>query len=143
MEVRRGIDPIRFHLLSEGRNVGTVLAGPDGVLTARFTGFPSSALAERAGWLARSARVSADLARLGAGDGTRLLARNEDIARIEPAGERDTWLITMAVAPVGTPDVFVLASVRRMWESIRRAGVGRQMVQWSTPVRADAAGAAP
>jgi hypothetical protein len=140
MEVRRGIDPIRFYLLSEGRNVGTVLAGPDGVLSVRFTGFPSSALAERAGWLARSARIPADLARLGAGKGTR---RQEDLARIEPAGERDTWSVTMAVAPVGTSDVFVLASVRRMWESIRRAGVGRQMVQGSSPVQARAEGGAP
>lgn len=143
MEVRRGTVPIRFYLLSEGRNVGTVLAGPDGVLSVRFTGFPSSALAERAGWLARSARIPADLARLGAGNGTRLLARQEDLARIEPAGERDTWSVTMAVAPVGTSDVFVLASVRRMWESIRRAGVGRQMVQRSFPVQARAEGGAP
>jgi hypothetical protein len=143
MEVRRGTGPIRFHLLSEGRDVGTVLAGPDGILTARFTGFPSSALAERAGWLARSARISAELARPRAGNGTRLLARNEDIARIEPGGEHNTWSVTMAVAPVGTPDVFVLASARRMWESIRRAGVGRQMVQWSAPVRPAAVGGAP
>ncbi|HET9604627.1 MAG TPA: hypothetical protein VFO96_10070 [Gemmatimonadales bacterium] len=140
MEVRRGIDPIRFHLLSEGRHVGTVLTGPDGVLTARFTGFPSSAVAERAGWLARSARTSAELGGARTGDGSWLLPRNEDIALIDTGEEGSTWSITMAVAPVGTPDVFVLAAVRRMWESIRRAGVGRQMVQWSAPLQAAIAG---
>jgi hypothetical protein len=141
MEVRRGIEPIRFHLLSEGRNVGTVLAGPDGILSARFAGFPSSALAERAGWLARSARTAAEVARSRAAEGTWFLERNEDIARLEPDDEQGAWSLTMAVAPVGTPDVFVLASVRRMWESIRRAGLGRRMVQWDAAPRSALAGA--
>ncbi|HET8633033.1 MAG TPA: hypothetical protein VFL88_02735 [Gemmatimonadales bacterium] len=140
MEVRRGIDPIRFHLLSEGRPVGTLLAGPDGILTAQFIGFPTSALAERAGWLVRSARTSAELARARAGDGTRFLARDEDIARLEYDAERGTWSVAMPVAPVSTPDVFTLASVRRMWEAIRRAGLGRQMAQWAMPGSAAVAG---
>lgn len=142
MEIRRGSDPIRYHLLSEGRPVGTVFSGPDGILTVRFTGFPTSALAERAGWLVRSARTSAELSRARAGDGTRFLARDEDIARLEYDVENGTWSVEMAVAPVRTPDVFTLASVRRMWEAIRRAGLGRQMVQWSAPAEVAMAGAA-
>ena len=140
MQVRRGIDPIRFHLLSEGRSVGTVSAGPDGILTVQFIGVPTSALAERAGWLARNARTSAELARTRAGDGTRFLARDEDIARIEFDVESGTWSVAMAVAPVRAPDVFALASVRRMWEAVRRAGLRRQMAQWTAPARELVAG---
>lgn len=139
MEVRRGVDPIRYQLLSEGRPVGTVVAEPGGVLTAQFTGFPTSILAERAGWLARSARTSAELAHARSGNGTRLLARGDDLARIE-CSDTGTWSVALAVAPVGTPDVFSLASVRRMWEAIRRAGLGRQMVQWAGSARAESAG---
>lgn len=140
MEVRRGIHPIRFHLLSEGRSVGSVAATPDGILTARFTGFPTSAVAERAGWLARAARTSEERDHSRADRGTWLLARRDDIARIEQGD--GVWSVEMAVAPVATPDVFTLASVRRMWEAIRRAGLGRQMVQWAAPTGAQLAGGA-
>lgn len=140
MEVRRGIDPIRYHLLSEGRPVGTVISGPDGILRVRFTGFPDSALAERAGWLVRNARTSAELGRARLSDGTRFLARDEDIARLEYDVEGGGWSVEMAVAPVRTPEVFALASVRRMWEAIRRGGLIRQMVQWTAPAEAAVAG---
>jgi hypothetical protein len=142
MEVRRGIDPIRYQLLSEGRPVGTVSAAPDGILTVRFVGFPTSALAERAGWLVRNARTSAELARARRDDGTRFLARDEDIARLDYDVETGTWSVAMAVAPVRTPDVCTLASVRRMWEAVRRAGLGRQMVQWAEPAHVAVAGGA-
>lgn len=131
MEVRRGIDPIRFYLVSEGRDVGAISATVNGLLVARFHGFPTAALAERAGWLARHARQSDAASRRANPAGTFLLSRSDDVARVEPDPERGTWSLAMTLAAVGTPDVFTLARARRMWEAIRRAGLGRQMVQWN------------
>lgn len=132
MEVQRGIEPIRFHLVSESRRVGEIAASTNGLLVARFHGFPTPALAERAGWLARHARQSDGASRRANPGGTFLLARADDVARLEADPDSGTWSVAMSLAATGTPDVFVLARARRMWEAIRRAGLARQMVQWKS-----------
>lgn len=128
MEVRRGVDPIRYQLMSEGEQIGTITATSGRLLEARFTGFPTTELAERAGWLARSARQSDAAGRRANPGGTFVLARSDDAARVEPDQERGSWSVVLTLAAEGTPDVFVLSRARRMWESIRRAGLGRTLV---------------
>lgn len=131
MEVRRGIDPVHFELVSEGRVVGEIRRAEDASFVVRFSGFLTSALAERAGWLARSARQSDEFARRANPGGTILLTRTDDLARIEPAPEGSGWSVELALIDSATSDVFLLGRARRMWEAIRRSGLPRQMVQWS------------
>jgi hypothetical protein len=141
MEVRRGIDPVRFELVSEGRPVGEIRRTEGDLFVVRFSGFLTSALAERAGWLARSARQSDEFARRANPGGTILLTRTDDLARIEPAPEGSGWSVELALIDSATSDVFVLARARRMWEAIRRSGLPRQMMQWSRRTATDIAAA--
>jgi hypothetical protein len=138
MEVRRGVDPVRFELVSEGRPVGEIRRTESDLLVVRFSGFLTSALAERAGWLARSARQSDEFARRANPGGTTLLSRTDDLARIEPVPEGNAWSVELALIDSATSDVFVLGRARRMWEAIRRSGLPRQMLQWSPRPVADA-----
>jgi hypothetical protein len=75
------------------------------------------------------AEDSAWAAQLGAVPGGRtihLCAGDVEVAQLHPApaDANETWSIRVPVGGQDTPEVFLLAAARRMWEAVRRAGLG-------------------
>ena len=74
----------------------------------------------------------------GVGGALRLCLGEEEIGRLTAAPPRfdvgaPLWSIAVPMGPADTPAVFAMAAARRMWDSVRRTGLWRQMAQWVSP----------
>jgi hypothetical protein len=152
MRLRRGTGPILYELYDRDRKIGRLCTAPDGAVVLRLDGFPTPADAAFAASLAHagllayqaerapagspaSAAVSTRWAAGGAAGTTSPAARPDseaidlrpgdiEISQPGPVDEpgRESWSARIPLAGPGTPEVFLLAAARRMWEAVRRAG---------------------
>jgi hypothetical protein len=78
----------------------------------------SPSVAEDSAWAAQLA--------VPGGRTIHLCAGYVEVAQLHPgtADANETWSIRVPVGSQDTPEVFLLAAARRMWEAVRRAGLG-------------------
>lgn len=131
MELRRGMAPDRYRLWSEGREIGAITAGTEGSLVARFHGFADSSDATSAAWLAHAAQREYRRGSRLRAHPLEVDATVEGVARLTFDDGAGTWAIELPLGPASAPDVFTMASTRRMWETIRRSGLRRRMTQFA------------
>jgi len=123
MRLRRGTSPVLYELYDRDREIGRLCKAQDGAIVLWLDGFLTSADAASAA----SHAYSGLLAYRAQSDPTGLHLGDVEIAQLRPTSAAHgaaTWSARMPLGSHDTPEIFLLAAARRMWDAVRRAGRG-------------------